>query len=78
MEFYCISQVDLLFALFLGVTDSASTGEDAIISPAAPPLRVRLMGLFNKSLSAANRFPATLQVKSLHYFLIDTTRVTFI
>lgn len=54
----CI-QVDKLFALFLGSPSGAH--EDAVVSPAAPTLRVRLMGLFNKSLTAANRFPATLQ-----------------
>lgn len=49
------------FTLFLG---SPSAHEDAAVSSAAPALRVRLMGIFNKSLTAANRFPATLQAST--------------
>ena len=53
-------QLDQLFRLFLGSADAA---EDKVVSPASPALRARLMVIFNKSLQAANRFPATMQVQ---------------
>ena len=52
-------QLDQLFRLFLGSPDAS---EDRIVSPASPALRSRLMVIFTKSLTAANRFPATMQV----------------
>ena len=66
------AQLDQLFRLFLGSPD---TSEDRTVAPASPALRARLMVIFNKSLVAANRFPATMQVTvilTLTLFLTST------
>lgn len=50
-----------LFRLFHGSPATSAAAGDAV-EPASPAVRVRLMGLFSKSIAAANAFPANLQV----------------
>jgi Proteasome stabiliser len=56
-------QVKQLFALFLGNGSPGAGVTDATVAAAAPAVQVKLMGLFCRSLAAANAFPYTLQVR---------------
>ena len=56
-------QVKQLFALFLGSGSPGAALTDATVAAAAPAVQVKLMGLFCRSLAAANAFPHTLQVR---------------
>ena len=59
----CLLQVKQLFALFLGSGSPGAAVTDATVAAAAPAVQVKLMGLFCRSLAAANAFPHTLQVR---------------
>eukprot|EP00854_Cymbomonas_tetramitiformis_P023835 gene23835-28904_t len=52
--------IKTLFALFLG-NNGSSVPAEAQTAPPSLPLKVRMMGLFCKSILAANSFPMTLQ-----------------
>ena len=53
-----------LFALFHGTPDSAPGVPPAErATPAGPALQARLMGMFTRSVAAANAFPAVLQAR---------------
>ncbi len=57
--------VGRLFALFHGAPEGGGPGapEAERPTPAAPALQARLMGVFMRSLAAANAFPAVLQAR---------------
>jgi hypothetical protein len=57
--------VGRLFALFHGAPEGGGPGapEAERPTPAAPALQARLMGVFTRSLAAANAFPAVLQAR---------------
>ncbi|KAL2510922.1 ARM repeat superfamily protein [Abeliophyllum distichum] len=65
--------ISKLFFLFNGTTGSENISPDSKVSPANPALRVRLMSIFCRSITAANSFPSTLQCIFGCIFGIDTT-----
>ena len=54
--------VSRLFSLFHGTPRDSSLLAASRVAPASPAIQARLMGLFTKSIAAANCFPATFQV----------------
>ncbi|XP_057801656.1 uncharacterized protein LOC131016878 isoform X2 [Salvia miltiorrhiza] len=53
--------INKLFLLFNGTTGSENIAPDSKVNPGNLALRVRLMSIFCRSITAANSFPSTLQ-----------------
>ncbi|CAH1427060.1 unnamed protein product [Lactuca virosa] len=53
--------INRLFLLFNGNVGAEHIAQDLRVSPGNPALRVRLMSVFCRSITAANSFPSTLQ-----------------
>ncbi|XP_019163794.1 PREDICTED: proteasome-associated protein ECM29 homolog isoform X2 [Ipomoea nil] len=56
-----VNLIKKLFLLFNGTTGSEQIPPESKVTPANASLRVRLMSVFCRSISAANSFPSTLQ-----------------
>jgi hypothetical protein len=54
--------IGVLYQLFHGTLENESVPADERCAPASPGMRARILGLFCKSIAAANHFPATMQV----------------
>ncbi|KAL5580309.1 hypothetical protein UlMin_012751 [Ulmus minor] len=53
--------VNILFLLFNGTAGSPNVAPESRVAPGNPALKVKLMSIFCRSITAANSFPSTLQ-----------------
>ncbi|XVE59843.1 hypothetical protein DITRI_Ditri05aG0079400 [Diplodiscus trichospermus] len=53
--------INKLFLLFTGTTSAENTAVDSRVNPGNATLKVKLMAVFCRSITAANSFPSTLQ-----------------
>ncbi|XVF04907.1 hypothetical protein REPUB_Repub05bG0125300 [Reevesia pubescens] len=53
--------INRLFLLFTGTTGAENTAADSRVNPGNATLKVKLMAVFCRSITAANSFPSTLQ-----------------
>ncbi|KAL1555169.1 proteasome adapter and scaffold protein ECM29-like isoform X1 [Salvia divinorum] len=65
--------INKLFLLFNGTTGSENIAPDSKVNPGNLALRVRLMSIFCRSITAANSFPSTLQCIFGCIFGVDAT-----
>ncbi|KAH6836999.1 ARM repeat superfamily protein [Perilla frutescens var. hirtella] len=65
--------ISKLFLLFNGTTGSENIAPDSKVNPGNLSLRVRLMSIFCRSITAANSFPSTLQCIFGCIFGVDST-----
>ncbi|KAL3621946.1 hypothetical protein CASFOL_034142 [Castilleja foliolosa] len=68
-----LNLIDRLFLLFNGTAGSEHIAPESKVNPANLALRVRLMSIFCRSITAANNFPSTLQCIFGCIFGVDAT-----